>query len=83
MAVSRSRAEEFRRKAQEYFDLAGTISLETDRAIVIDIAQNYLRLAEEQEAQEAVIQPPPTAEQPQPMAQQQQQVQPKDDDKKE
>jgi hypothetical protein len=69
MAVTRARAEEYRRKAQEYFDLARTISLKTDRAILLDIAQNYLRLAEEQEAQTA--------------AQQQQQVQPKDDDKKE
>jgi hypothetical protein len=82
MAVTRARAEEYRRKAQEYFDLARTISLKTDRAILLDIAQNYLRLAEEQEAQEEIT-PPPTVEQPQPVAQQQQQVQPKDDDKKE
>jgi hypothetical protein len=82
MAVTRARAEEYRRKAQEHFDLARTISLKTDRAILLDIAQNYLRLAEEQEAQEEIT-PPPTVEQPQPVAQQQQQVQPKDDDKKE
>jgi hypothetical protein len=82
--VPPTKAEEYRRKAQEHFDLAGTISLETDRAILLDIAQNYLRLAEEQEAQERII-PPPATEQPQPAAQQQQQqqVQPKDDDKKE
>jgi hypothetical protein len=47
------------------------------------MAQDWLRLAEEQEAQGAVIQPRPLAEQPQPAAQQQQQVQPKNDDKKE
>ena len=81
--MTRARAEEYRRKAQEYFDLARTISLKTDRATLLDIAQNYLRLAAEQEAQEAVMQPPPVAEQSQPAAQQQQQVQPKDDDKKE
>jgi hypothetical protein len=82
MAVTRARAEEYRRKAQEYFDLARTISLKTDRAILLDIAQNYLRLAEKQEAQEEIT-PPLIVEQPQAPAQQQQQVQPKDDDKKE
>jgi hypothetical protein len=61
MAVTLARAEEYRRKAQGYFDLARTISLKTDRAVLLDIAQNYLRLAEE--AQEAVIQSPPIAEQ--------------------
>jgi len=29
-------AQDFRRKAQEYFDLARAISLETERAILID-----------------------------------------------
>jgi hypothetical protein len=81
-AMTRSRAEELRRKAQECFDLARTISLKTDRAILIDMAQTYLRLAKEQETQEEII-PPRVTEQPQPAAQQQQQVQPKDDDKKE
>jgi hypothetical protein len=76
------RAEEFRRQAQGCFDLARAISLETERAIVIDIAQNYLRLAEAEEAQEGLI-PPPITEQPQPVAQQQEQIQPKDDDTKE
>ena len=76
------RAEEFRRQAQECFDLARTISLETERAILIDIAQTYLRLAKEQEAQKEII-PPPVTKQPQPVAQQQEQIQPKDDDTKE
>jgi hypothetical protein len=79
--MTRPRADEYRRRAQECLDLAREISLERDRAVVLDMAQSWLRLAEEQEA--AVIQPPPVAEQPQPAAQQQQQVQPKDDDKKE
>jgi hypothetical protein len=48
------------------------ISLERDLAILIDIAQTYLQLAKQQDA-----------EQPQPDTQQQQQVQPKDDVKKE
>ena len=75
------RAEEFRRQAQECFDLARAISLKTERAILIDIAQTYLRLAK-QEAQEEII-PPPVTKQPQPVAQQQEQIQPKDDDTKE
>jgi hypothetical protein len=79
--MTRARADEYRRRAQECLDLAREISLERDRAVVLDMAQSWLQLAEEQEA--AVIQPPPLAEQPQPAAQQQQQVQPKDDNKRE
>ena len=82
MAVTRTRAEEYRRRAQECLDLARKISLERERAIILDMAQSWLRLAEQQEAQEEIT-PPPAVEQPQPVAQQQQQVQPKDDDKKE
>ena len=78
MAVTRARAEEYRRRAQECLDLARKISLERDRAVILDIAQSWLRLAEQQERQEKIIQPPVT-EQPR----QQQQVKPKDDDKKE
>jgi hypothetical protein len=81
-ALTRTKAEEYRRQAQEYLELARKISLERDRAVLHDMAQNSLRLAEEQEAQEEIT-PPPAVEQPQPVAQQQQQVQPKDDDKKE
>ena len=80
--MTRSKAAEFRRKAQECFDIARSISLETERATLIGIAQTYLELAEEQEAQRAVI-PPPVTEQSQPVAQQQEQIQPKDDDTKE
>jgi hypothetical protein len=77
MAVTRARAEDYRRRAQECLDLARAISLERERAVLIDMAQNWLRLAKDQDAQEEIIQPPVT-EQPQ-----QQQIQPKDDDKKE
>jgi hypothetical protein len=72
--VTRARAEEYRRRAQECLDVAREISLERDRAIVLDIAQTWLRLA----AQQETLQPPVT-EQPQ----QQQQIQPKEDDNKE
>jgi hypothetical protein len=80
--MTRTRANEYRRRAQECLDLARKISLERDRAVVLDIAQSWLRLAEQQETQEE-IPPPPAVEQPQPAAQQQQRVQPKDGDKKE
>jgi hypothetical protein len=81
MAVTRTRAEEYRRRAQECLDLARKISLEKERAIILDMAQSWLRLAEQQEAQEENPSPP-AVEQPQAAAQQQQQVQPKDEDKK-
>jgi hypothetical protein len=68
MAVTRTRAEEYRRLAQECFDLAREISL-----------KSRLRLAETLEE----ITPPPAVEQPQAAVQQQQQTQPKDRDKKE
>jgi hypothetical protein len=75
--VTRSRAEEYRQRAQECLDLARKVSLERDRAVVLDIAQGWLRLAEQQENVEEIT-PPPTVEQPQ-----QQQIQPKDEDKRE
>ena len=72
--MTRTSAEEYRRKAQECLDFARKISLERDRAIILDMAQSWLRLAEQQETLQ-----PPLAEQPQ----QQQQTQPKNEDKKE
>jgi len=48
--MTRARADEYRRRAQECLDLAREISLERDRAVVLDMAQSWLRLAEEQEA---------------------------------
>jgi len=76
MAVTRARAEEYRRRAQECLDLARQISLERDRAVILDIAQSWLRLAEQQERQEKIIQPPVTKQ-----PRQQQQTKPKDEDK--
>jgi len=81
--MTRARAEEYRRRAQECLDAARLISIETSRAALLDMAQSWLRLAEEQEAQEEIIRSR-VSEQPQAAAQQQQQqqVQPKGDDKK-
>ena len=69
-----SRAEEYRRLAQQCLETARTISSKDGRAILVQMAQVWQRLAEEQETS---IFPD------RPAAQQQQQVQPKDDDKKE
>jgi hypothetical protein len=80
--MTRARAEEYRRRAQEFLDLARNISLERDRAVLLDTAQSWLRLAEQQETQEETT-PPQIVEQPKPVVQQQQQTHPKDDEKKE
>ena len=78
MFLTRARTEEYRRRAQECFDFARKISLERDRAVILDIAQSWLRLAEQQETLGEIIQPPVT-ERPR----QQPKTRPKDDDKKE
>jgi hypothetical protein len=57
--------------------VARTILGERSRASLIEMAQVWLRLAEEQEA---AIPPPSAVPQSQPAVQQQQQVQPKDED---
>jgi hypothetical protein len=69
-----SRAEEYRRLAQQCLEMARTISNKDVRATLIQMAQVWQRLAEEQET---------SGLSDRPRAQQQQQIQPKDDDKKE
>ena len=70
--MSRSVAEECRRRARECLHMART-SQGSDRILLLDMAQTWLRLAEEQEASI----PPGAVEQSQPVVQQQQQAQPK------
>ena len=77
--MAESPVERYRRLARECLDVARTLSLRSKRAILIDMAQTWLQMAEEQEA--AI--PPSPVEQSQPVMQQRQQVEPKDDDKKE
>jgi hypothetical protein len=77
MVLTRARTEEYRRRAQECFDLAHKISLERDRTVILDIAQSWVRLAAQQETQEKITFPPAVGH-PQAVAQQQQQTQPKD-----
>jgi hypothetical protein len=62
-------------------EVARTISNQDRRATLVQMAQVWQRLADEQE--NATSMSPTTAESAQPAAQQQQQVQPKDNDKKE
>lgn len=65
-----SKAEGYRRRAQACLEIARTLTPGQKRAILSDMAQTWLQLAEGLEA----------ADQP---VMQQQQIQPKDDDKKE
>jgi hypothetical protein len=72
--VTLTRAKEYRRRAQASLDIARETPLGEMRTTLLDAAQTWLRLAEEEEAI------PNDAAKQAPM-QQQQQVQPKDDDK--
>jgi hypothetical protein len=72
-----SRAQDYRRLAQECLMMARSVSTEEGRAALREMAQAWLRLAEEQE----LAIPPGGLEAVQPAVQQQQQVQPKGDGK--
>jgi hypothetical protein len=78
-AVTGRTAQEYRRLAQECRTMARSVSTEEARAALLDMAQTWLRLAEEQE----LAVPPAAVEPAQPAIQQQQQIQPKADDEAE
>jgi hypothetical protein len=62
------------------------VSTEEARAVLIERAQFWSRLAKEQDDKSTDVEgsiPPTSTPESQPAAQQQQQIQPKDDDKKE
>jgi hypothetical protein len=71
--VSRDKAEQYRRRARECLEIALTQSSQSKRAMLTDMAQTWLQLAEELEAAKSLI--PIEAR---PVMQQQQQVQAKD-----
>ena len=79
-----SRADEYRRLAHQCLDVARTISNEEGRVTLVQMAEVWLRLAEEQETASSLggIEQPRSTH-PSPSVQQQQQTQPEDDDKKE
>ena len=80
-----SKAEAYRRLARECLAAARSASTEEGRTALADMAQHWLRLAEQQDDESASLDgpaPPPAAEDARPVAQQQQQVQPKEDDEK-
>jgi hypothetical protein len=68
--VSRS-AEQYRDLAQLYLEIARSLPHGEPRILLVDAAQTYLRLAEEQRA--AIS--PPSVDETQPVVQQQQQTQ--------
>jgi hypothetical protein len=81
--VTNTRADEYRRRAQECLVAARWASTEEGRAALVEMASTWFRLADEQSDDIAGVEaawPPSVAEQAQPPAQQQQQIQPKDDD---
>jgi hypothetical protein len=69
-----SRGDEYRRRAKTCFAAAHATENEQTRAALLQLAEDWLRMAEGWDN------PPPAAAK---QAQQQQQVQPKNDDKKE
>ena len=73
--MTRIRAEQYRCLAEECLAAMRTVSTEEARAVLIDRAQYWFRLAKEQDESTDVEGSIPPQEQ--------QQVQPKDDDKKE
>jgi hypothetical protein len=75
--MSRSKAGQFRRRAQACL-ISARASVGEKRLELIDMAQTWLRLAEEVEA----ASPPTAVSEAQAVMQQQHQVQPKDNDKK-
>jgi hypothetical protein len=72
MAVTRTTADEYRRRARQCLSVARTLPPGSKRTVLIDAAQSYLQLAE----QEA----PPVPDRP--VVQQQQQARPKDESDK-
>jgi hypothetical protein len=83
-AVTRKKAEEYRRLAQQCRAMACTLSNAQARVSALQMAQVWQRLADEQDRHPDLADrpPPPSgAAQIQPVVQQQQQVQPKDDAK--
>ena len=72
-----SKAEDYRRRARACLLMAGTIADDETRAALVEMAQVWTRLADE----DAATAPPGTVAEPPPVMQQQQQVQSKKTEK--
>ncbi|MGA7487582.1 MAG: hypothetical protein WBW74_11680 [Xanthobacteraceae bacterium] len=84
--MTRSKAQEYRRLAQECLAMARTVSTEEARAALLERSEVWLRLANEQDDDRADIEgplAPRPVEAARPVVQQQQQAQPNKDDNNE
>ena len=72
-----SRADEYRRRAQQCLDMAGTFRNHDSRVTLAHMAQVWLRLANDYEDANKSFRRSKVAVQAQPVVQQQQQIQPK------
>ena len=77
-----NRADEYRRRAQQCLEMAGTFRDPETRVTLSHMAQVWLRLADNYRDANKVIGAPNAAREVRPAVQQQQQVQPKNEDKK-
>jgi hypothetical protein len=82
MAVSRGRADQYRRHAHQCLEVASTFHSHEARDILLHMAQVWLRLAENYEEAQMIGQPKGAGD-ALPVAQQQQQIQAQDKDKTE
>jgi hypothetical protein len=86
VAVTHSKAQEYRRLAEQCLAMARTLSNAQARVSALQMAQVWQRLADEQDRNPDLAErppPPPGGGQIQPIVQQQQQIQPRDVDTKE
>ncbi len=75
--VVASSGDEYRRRAQECLEIAPTFRNDQSRNVLLQMAQVWLRLADNYEAANKMVGRPEAAEEIRPTVQQQQQIQPK------
>jgi hypothetical protein len=80
MRIVASRVDEYRRRAQQCLDMAGTFRDGDSRVALAHMAQVWLRLADKYEDNHQRFRRSKAADEGQPVVQQQQQIQPKKGD---
>jgi len=75
--VVASSGDEYRRRAQECLEIAPTFRNDQSRNILLQMAQVWLRLADDYEDANKMVGRPKAAEEARPTVQQQQQIHPK------